>query len=296
MNMMNPNASSALTKSLAEAKARLQEKEQEKMRVIADSLTPRMPAPRPQIVKNVPPPPVPKPRTVVCKDERCELPGRLFIPEKATYELCPACSRRRKEEAQAKREEEQRLRDEIAQIERETKRTERLIADFKAGKAFACTDEGCTAIEHPGSGYNPDLPFHCFKHREEYRQRKTSGQIPRTHRVFAHHVPVPATPVVEDTATRAKKRFKAEAEELFRAGGEASLPKGVSLHQRLDRQITLKFVSEGETFYHNFVLAISNEEKRAKDAAAQKRRLDNRQRIDEPKKGNHKNEGKKSRK
>lgn len=303
MNMMTAipsNLSPALAKSLEEAQKELEATEERKREAIARALMPNQGkhVAKP-VAKNLPAPPVAKPRAVVCKDERCELPGRLFIPMKATYELCPACSRRRKQEAEAKRVEEQRVRDQIEEMRRKTKQTERLIADLEAGKVMKCTNEGCENIERPGVGYDPSNPFRCFTHRKEYRERRDAGMLP-SHGAFKAPAR-PSMPVVEDSATRVRKQAKFEAQELFMQGGETALPKGVSLHQRLDRQITLKFVSGGETFYHNFVLPIDQAAKRAQDADAKKRRHENRQRVDDAPRGKggnkgQKNEGKKGRK
>lgn len=297
MNMMNSvpaNLSPALAHGLEEARKKLELAEARKREAIAEALLPKS-AKAPQAkphhpVAKLPPPPMARPKLVACKDDKCELPGKLFAPAKVTYKFCPACSLRRKQEAEANRQAEQQARAQIHEMERAAEKTEQLLADFHAGKAFACTDEGCLNIERPGPGYVAGTPFHCFQHREMYRASRALGHAPM-------HPKQPKAVVIEDTATQARKRAKLEAEELFKAGGEPALPKGVSLHQRLDRQITLKFMSGGESFYHNFVMPIDQAAKRAQDEAAKKRRHENRQRIDDaPKKGGHKSQKKESKK
>lgn len=300
MNMMNSvpsNLSPALSKSLEDANKELEAVRARQREAIARALMPNqgkpMAKPEAKQAKYLPAPPVAKPQLKTCKDERCELPGRLFKPAKVTHDLCPGCSRRRKTEAEAARAEEQRIRNQIEETRREARKADKLIADLEAGHAFVCTTEGCGTIERPGVGYDPELfAFHCFKCREDYRKRKASGQVhAQPHRVANQR---PEKLVVEDTATRARKQVKFEAQEFYVKGGEAALPKGVSLHQKLDRQITLKFVNGSETFYHTFVLPIDQAAKRAQDADAKKRRHENRLRVDDAPRGKGGNKGQKN--
>ena len=279
---------STLKNRKAALEARAEELKQKKLSVIQKALQP----PPPKVI----PKPAP-PKMVKCKDEECQLEGGLFVPAKASYKICPACARRRQEIAKAKREEERKAKEELRKLEKDLEKQEQLLQDFEAGngKALLCVTPGCETIEAPGKGYNPDWEFHCFKCREEFRQKRHLMPKAAPWSTPAQQAAPPIKPKKELSETQARKDLKASAAEAYIAGNP--LPAGVTMHHQVDRQIILKFVGENgeKDFFHKFFLPIGDEEKRANKAASNKRRLENRQRIaDEPKgsKKDAKNKGK----